>query len=80
MHPGRRLLLTEPSLRGYDARVARWQDVRRIALMLPETVERSSHDHKAWCVRDKSLAWERPLRPADVAALAVLTGPFPLSS
>lgn len=48
--------------------------------MLPETVERSSHDHKAWCVRDKSLAWERPLRPADVAALAVLTGPFPLSS
>ncbi len=56
-----------------------WDDVRRIALSLPETSERPSHDSLAfWRVRDKGFVWERPLRPADLKALgdAAPTGPI----
>jgi hypothetical protein len=49
--------------------VAGWEDVRRIALGLPETSERLSRDLASWRVRDKGFVWERPLRPADVRAL-----------
>jgi hypothetical protein len=58
--------------------VADWDDVRRIALALQETSERSSHDHAAWRVRDVLFVWERPLRPADVRALGedAPTGPI----
>jgi hypothetical protein len=49
--------------------VATWDDVRRIALALPETGERLSHGTPSWRVRDKGFVWERPLRPADVRAL-----------
>lgn len=50
--------------------VATWQDVRRLALALPETSERPSYDQApAWRVRDALFAWERPLRPADLEAL-----------
>jgi hypothetical protein len=50
--------------------VATWGDVRRLALALPETAERVSRDGlPAWDVRDKTFAWERPLRPADRKAL-----------
>jgi hypothetical protein len=49
--------------------VAGWDDVRRLALGLPETSERLSRDLPAWRVRDKGFVWERPLRPADVRAL-----------
>jgi hypothetical protein len=49
--------------------VASWDDVRRIALALPETSERLSREHASWRVRDKGFVWERPLRPADVRAL-----------
>ena len=58
--------------------MAGWEDVRRIALALPETNERLSRDLASWRVRDKGFVWERPLRPADVRALgdAVPTGPI----
>jgi hypothetical protein len=46
-----------------------WDDVRRIALALPETSERPSHGNASWRVRDKPFVWERPLRPADLRAL-----------
>ncbi len=47
-----------------------WDDVRRIALALPETTERSAReDVRQWRVRDKLYAWERPLRRADLEAL-----------
>jgi hypothetical protein len=49
--------------------VASWDDVRRIALSLPETSERPSHGNTSWRVRDKLFVWERPLRPADLRAL-----------
>ena len=49
--------------------MATWDDVRRIALALPETSERSSRDLASWRVRDQGFVWERPLRPADLRAL-----------
>jgi len=49
--------------------VAGWDDVRRIALALPETSERRSRDLPQWRVRDRVFVWERPLRRKDVAAL-----------
>jgi len=49
--------------------VATWEDVRRIALALPETSERLSRDLSQWRVKDKLFIWERPLRRADIEAL-----------
>ena len=49
--------------------MASWDDVRRIALALPETSEGLSRDLASWRVRDKAFVWERPLRPADLRAL-----------
>ena len=46
-----------------------WDDVRRIALGLPDTSERLSRDLRQWRVKDKLFVWERPLRRADVEAL-----------
>jgi hypothetical protein len=58
--------------------VASWDDVRRIALALPETSERPSRGLASWRVRDKGFVWERPLRPADLRALGddAPTGPI----
>jgi hypothetical protein len=49
--------------------VATWDDVRRIALALPQTIERSSRGNLEWRVKDKGFVWERPLRRADREAL-----------
>jgi hypothetical protein len=49
--------------------VATWEDVRRIALALPETSEALSRDQRHWRVKDKGFAWERPLRRSDLEAL-----------
>jgi hypothetical protein len=49
--------------------VATWDDVRRIALALPETSEGLSREHRHWRVKDKGFVWERPLRRADFEAL-----------
>jgi hypothetical protein len=51
------------------SRVATWDDVRRLALALPETSERISRDLRQWQVKDKGFVWERPLRRADFEAL-----------
>jgi hypothetical protein len=59
--------------------MATWDDVRHIALTLPETVERSSSDQiPQWRVKDKMFAWERPLRRADLDSLgsAAPNGPI----
>jgi hypothetical protein len=46
--------------------MATWDDIRRIVATLPETQERAPRE---WRARDKSFAWERPLRTADYEAL-----------
>ena len=49
--------------------MATWDDVRRIALSLPETNEQIKRDHAHWQVKDKLFVWERPLRGSDLKAL-----------
>ena len=49
--------------------MATWDDVRRLALALPETDERESRGHRQWRVKDKLFVWERPLRQSDLKAL-----------
>ena len=49
--------------------MASWDDVRRIALGLPEAVEQDLHGLMSWRVHDKLFVWERPLRKSDLAAL-----------
>jgi hypothetical protein len=58
--------------------MATWEDVRRIALALPETSEEISRDNRHWRVRDKNFVWERPLRNPDRKALgdAAPAGPI----
>jgi hypothetical protein len=49
--------------------VATWDDVRRLALALPQTDERLSRGNLQWRVKEKLFVWERPLRTTDLAAL-----------
>jgi hypothetical protein len=46
-----------------------WEDVRRIALSLPETSEKLMWGTPSWRVRDKLFVWDRPLRKGDFEAL-----------
>ncbi len=45
--------------------MARWDDVRRIALALPDTDEHVSRGRPAWRVHGRQFGWERPLRARD---------------
>lgn len=58
--------------------MASWDDVRRIALDLPETREDMRRGLASWRVRDKLFVWERPLRASDLRALgpAAPSGPI----
>ncbi|MGY1604541.1 MmcQ/YjbR family DNA-binding protein [Geodermatophilus sp. SYSU D00815] len=50
--------------------MASWDDVSRACLALPGTEEVVSREgHRQWRVRDKSFAWERPLRRRDLEEL-----------
>jgi hypothetical protein len=50
--------------------MATFEDVRRIALSLPQTDEVPSARGRAfWEVKGKSFVWERPLRGTDLEAL-----------
>jgi hypothetical protein len=51
--------------------MATWQDVRRIAMSLPETVELPSSGGGLlqWLVKKKGFAWERPMWKVDIKAL-----------
>jgi hypothetical protein len=48
--------------------MASWEDVDRIALGLPD-VAAGTGDLRDWRVRGRPMAWERPLRRADLEAL-----------
>jgi hypothetical protein len=52
-----------------------WDDVRAAALRLPEVQEAA--DGASWRVRNKPLAWVRPLRARDLADLDALGIPAP---
>jgi hypothetical protein len=54
-----------------------WDDVRRLALSLPETAEKLSWGHAFWTVKGKGFVWERPLRKTDLKQLAELGRPIP---
>src|SRR5438105_2709586 len=58
--------------------MADWDDVRRIALSLPETAEQPMHGLPSWRVRKKLFAWERPLRASELELLgeAAPSGPI----
>jgi hypothetical protein len=58
--------------------MATWDDVRRIALSLPETSEETSRERAHWRVRDKSFVWERPLRRGDLEALGAAAPDGPI--
>jgi hypothetical protein len=49
--------------------MATWEDVRRVALVLPETSEETSRERGRWLVKDKLFLWERPLRPKESESL-----------
>ena len=52
--------------------MASFDDVRRIALSLPETTEAVSWGNAHWRVKNKGFVWERPLNQSDRAALEAL--------
>ena len=58
--------------------MASFEDVRELALSLPEATERSRRGLLQWRVREKLFAWERPLRRTEAAALgeAAPSGPI----
>jgi hypothetical protein len=58
--------------------VATWDDVRRLALALPETDERVSRGNIQWRVKEKLFVWERPLRNSDLAALGAAAPDGPI--
>ena len=58
--------------------MANWDDVRRIALALPETDEHVSRGNAHWRVREKLFVWERPLLRPDLAALGAAAPAGPI--
>jgi hypothetical protein len=54
--------------------MASFDDVAEIALRLPEVAEEPMHGMRAWKVRKKLFAWERPLRAKEIEGLG---GPEP---
>jgi hypothetical protein len=58
-----------------------WDDVRALALALPETSEQTRRGNLSWLVKTKGFVWERPLNRSDLkrqqlAGLPVPEGPI----
>jgi hypothetical protein len=49
--------------------MAGWDDVRRVALWLPESSEREQRGRAQWRVREKLFVWERPLSAKEIEQL-----------
>jgi hypothetical protein len=58
--------------------MASWDDVRRIALALPQSSEVVSRGLPQWRVKDKLFVWDRPLRKSDLAALGAAAPDGPI--
>jgi hypothetical protein len=58
--------------------MASWDDVRGLALALPETREDVRRGQLRWRVRDKLFVWERPLRQSDLRALGAAAPSDPI--
>ena len=58
--------------------MASWDDVRRIALAMPEASERVARDRRQWRVREKLFVWERPLRAREIEALGTAAPKGPI--
>lgn len=59
--------------------MATWDDVRRLALALPETTEDVRRGGKRhWQVRGKLFVWERPLRRGEIEALGAAAPDGPI--
>ena len=52
--------------------MATWDDVRELALALPDASEHVSRGSAQWKVRTKGFVWERPLRRADLDSLGMV--------
>jgi hypothetical protein len=64
-------------MQGYVQTMATWDDVRRIALSLPETSEGPHFRTTSWKVKGKAFAWVRPLGNTDIKQLTELGEPIP---
>ena len=51
--------------------MATWDEVRDLALALPDASEHVSRGNAQWKVHGKGFVWERPLRRADLDSLGV---------
>jgi hypothetical protein len=58
--------------------MAGWEDVRRLALVLPESSERLSRERAQWRVKDRLFVWERPLRAKEIEELGPLAPEGPV--
>jgi hypothetical protein len=64
-------------MQGYVVNMATWDDVRRIALSLPQTSEGPHFRTTSWKVKDKAFIWVRPLSDRDINQLGELGQPVP---
>jgi hypothetical protein len=55
-----------------------WEDVRRLALAMPDAEESTSWGNPSWRVHGKGFVWERPLRAKDLAHLRLDAQPGPV--
>jgi hypothetical protein len=58
--------------------MADWDDVKRIALALPETDEHLTRGKRAWRVKQKLFVWERPLRAGEIEQLGAAAPDGPI--
>lgn len=58
--------------------MATWDDVREVALALPDASEHVSRGSAQWKVHAKGFVWERPLRRADLESLGIAEQPGPV--
>jgi hypothetical protein len=59
-------------------RMIGWDEVRELALGMPEATEAVSFGSPHWRVRNRGFVWDRPLRRADLEFLRLDDQPWPV--